>query len=236
MKIDPITIAENKVKLNDALKKAETLQTQLQISGKGLNPEAVRNSAAITSITKQLTDLQNPQNLLSEAESVLKDKLPIKELPIKPEFNRTKEVPITITDILDQASYIGCYIGGHPLHMTNIDREDLDTLEEGFRYRVAGVVISNRIITTKKGKKMAVLEIDDSTKAAEIVIFPQVYETFASLNINEGDIIIADVKCEEVEPDLKLIGNKFLKHVWDIKDDDKQKELLLDFPGGTNPF
>jgi DNA polymerase-3 subunit alpha len=159
-----------------------------------------------------------------------------KELPVKPELNRTKEVPITITNILDQASYIGCYIGGHPLHLTNINREDLDTLEEGFRYRVAGVVVSNRVITTKKGKKMAVLEIDDSTKAAEIVIFPQIYETFASLNINEGDIIIADVKCEETEPDLKLIGNKFLKHIWDIEDDSNQKDLLLDFGGRANPF
>ena len=187
-------------------------------------------------LQNKITQLEEDLFPLEEMELKKAVDLKEKELPVKPELNRSKEVPISITDILDQASYIGCYIGGHPLHLTNIDREDLDTLEEGFRYRVAGVVVSSRIITTKKGKKMAVLEIDDSTKAAEIVIFPQVYETFASLNVNEGDIIIADVKCEEVEPDLKLIGNKFLKHIWDTKDDSKQKDLLLDFGGGTNPF
>lgn len=200
-----------------------------------LKKKVIKNPNDLESQTKlnqYETDLQPLEDMELKKLVELKEK----DFPIKPEFNRTKEVPITITDILDQASYIGCYIGGHPILMTNIDREDLDSLEEGFRYRVAGVVISNRIITTKKGKKMAVVEIDDSTKAAEIVIFPQMYESFSSLDLKEGDILIADVKCEEVEPDLKLIGNKFLKHIWDIKNDNDKKDLLLDFGRGTNPF
>lgn len=81
MKIDPIAIAEKKVKLTDTLKKAETLQSQLNAAGKGFTPEAIRNNAAITSATNQLTELKDPKNLLSVAES----KLPIKELPIKPD-------------------------------------------------------------------------------------------------------------------------------------------------------
>jgi len=137
-----------------------------------------------------------------------------KELPVKPEFNRVKEVPISITEVLDQADYIGCYIGGHPINLTSIERTNLDEVEDSFRYRIAGIILSQRIINTKAGKKMAVLEIDDSTSSAELVVFPHMFEGFFSLQFEEGDIIIADVKVDETEPDLKLIGNKFLKHTW----------------------
>jgi len=200
-----------------------------------LKKKVVKNPNDLESQTKlnqYETDLQPLEDMELKKLVELKEK----ELPEQPTFNRNKKVPVTITEILDQANYIGCFIGGHPIQLTNIIKDDLDTLEEGYRYRVAGVIVSKRIINTKSGKKMAVIEIDDSTKAAEIVIFPQMYETFNSLNFEEGDIIIADVKCDETEPDLKLVGNKFLKHIWDIKNDNKETKLLLDDGRGTNPF
>ena len=118
--------------------------------------------------------------------------------------------------------------------MTNIDREDLESVEENFKYKVAGVILSQRIINTKAGKKMAILDIDDSTRAAELVVFPHKYEEYAALQIQEGDIIIAEVKVESTEPDIKLIANKFYKHQWNK--DDRQEDLSMDSTRGSNPF
>ena len=72
---------------------------------------------------------------------------------------------------------------------------------------------------------MAILEIDDSTKAAEVVIFPNNYQKFEVLDIKTGDIILVNAKVDEVEPDLKLIANSFSKHIWE---NDNDKEILMD--------
>lgn len=175
-----------------------------------------------------LTSLHLYKQELETLESLeLKKQVDLKEkqVPVKPEFQRNKKVELTIEDIVMQASYIGCYIGGHPINFTTIQREDLDTVEENMYCKVAGVVLSVRIINTKAGKKMAILEIDDSTKAAEVVIFPNNYQKFEVLNIKTGDIILVNAKVDEVEPDLKLIANSFSKHIWE---NDNDKEILMD--------
>lgn len=178
-----------------------------------LKKKVIKNPNDLEIQTK-LNQYEEELQPLEEMEMKKLVELKEKELPIKPEFNRVKEVPISITEVLDQANYIGCYIGGHPINLTNIERTNLDEVEDSFRYRIAGIILSQRIINTKTGKKMAVLEIDDSTSSAELVIFPHMFEGFSSLQFEEGDIIIADVKVDETEPDLKLVGNKFLKHTW----------------------
>ncbi len=143
-----------------------------------------------------------------------------KELPVKCELVRSNKVELELKEILDQANFIGCYIGGHPMQFTAIEHDDLDNLEEHFNHRVAGVILSIRHINTKTGKKMAVLEIDDSTGSAELVVFPQKYELFSKLEFVEGDIIISDVKVDAIEPDIKLIANRIYKHIWDEKHDE----------------
>jgi DNA polymerase-3 subunit alpha len=177
-----------------------------------------------------LTSLHLYKQELETLESLeLKKQVDLKEkqIPVKPEFQRNKKVELTIEDIVMQASYIGCYIGGHPITFTTIQREDLDTVEENMYCKVAGVVLSVRNINTKAGKKMAILEIDDSTKAAEVVIFPNNYQKFEELDIKTGDIILVNAKVDEIEPDLKLIANSFSKHIWE-KDNDEQKFIDME--------
>ena len=135
-----------------------------------------------------------------------------KEEPIFPDLVRGQLVELDMKVILDQAKYIGCYIGGHPMHLLDVKKDDLDSLEEGEYADVVGVVLSIKEITTRKGKKMAFLEIDDSTSSAEIVIFPQLWPKVAKLEIQETDIIRCKVKVESTSPDTKLILNKIDKY------------------------
>ncbi len=184
-----------------------------------LERKILKNSTEelLTSLSLYKSELESLEELELKKQVDLKEK----KIPEKPDFQRYKVIELNIQDIINQASYIGCYIGGHPINFANIEREDLDTLEESMYYKVAGVVLSTRVINTKSGKKMAILEIDDSTKAAEIVIFPNNYEKFAALNVITGDIMVFNAKVDQIEPDLKLIANSFFKHIWEEKNDEK---------------
>ena len=109
---------------------------------------------------------------------------------------------------MEQARFIGCYIGGHPMDLIQIEKHDLNSLEN-FKYaRVAGVVLSIKEIKTRSGKLMAFVEIDDSTASAELVIFPSLWKNLKDLNLQETDIISCNVKVEQTDPDIKLILNK----------------------------
>lgn len=130
------------------------------------------------------------------------------EVPQFPEIKRTKFVPLTLKQIMDQAQYIGCYIGGHPLDLISIEKEDLDSVVPGLYASVAGVVLSIKEIKTRAGKLMAFIEIDDSTRSAEIVVFPSTWNKIKEIGIQEADIIKARVKVESTDPDVKLILNK----------------------------
>ena len=130
------------------------------------------------------------------------------EKPIFPDLDRNKIVELTFTEIMEQAQYIGCYIGGHPLDLITIEKDDLDSLEESSYARVAGVILSIKEIKTRSGKQMAFIEIDDSTSSAEVVVFPAIWARIKDDLYQETDIIQCSVKVEQTEPDVKLILNK----------------------------
>ena len=131
-----------------------------------------------------------------------------KTLPVFPELSRNKIVELTFNQIMEQARYIGCYIGGHPLDLIYIEKEDLDTLEQSRYARVAGVILSIKEIKTRAGKYMAFIEIDDSTASAELIAFPAIWAKIKPLALEETDIIRCQAKVEQTSPDIKLILNK----------------------------
>ena len=143
-----------------------------------------------------------------EAENLKKKvSLKPKEKPEFPELLKSDSIELGMEEILNQANYIGCYIGGHPLDLISIKKDDLDSLEEGDYANVAGVILSMKEITTRKNKQMAFIEINDKTSSAEIVIFPQLWKKVSSLGLKETTIVTCKVKVEQVEPDIKLILN-----------------------------
>lgn len=130
------------------------------------------------------------------------------EKPLFPTLERNKVVELTFNEIMEQAKYIGCYIGGHPMDLISIEKDDLDSLEESSYAHVAGVILSIKEIKTRSGKQMAFIEIDDSTSSAEVVVFPAIWAKIKDDLYQETDIIKCSVKVEQTEPDVKLILNK----------------------------
>ena len=130
------------------------------------------------------------------------------EKPVFPTLERNKIVELTFNEIMEQAKYIGCYIGGHPMDLISIEKDNLDSLEESSYANVAGVILSIKEIKTRSGKQMAFIEIDDSTSSAEIVVFPAIWARIKGDLYQETDIIKCSVKVEQTDPDVKLILNK----------------------------
>ena len=163
-------------------------------------------------------DLDNFHLMTEELEPLeeqnLKKKVSLKP-KTKPEFptlSKSPAIELGMKEILDQAHYIGCYIGGHPLDLINIERDNLDSLEEGSYVSPAGVILSIKEIVTRKGKQMAFIEINDKTSSAELIVFPQIWKKVKALELKETDVISCKVKVEQTDPDVKLILNSIQKY------------------------
>jgi len=101
---------------------------------------------------------------------------------------------------------LGFYITGHPLDsyreaMDTLDTcliQDLPNRDDRGQVKVAGVVEGIKLKRTKKGDKMAVIQLEDLTGSTEVVVFPDVFT--ASSHLLKGDeplIITGTVEINE---------------------------------------
>jgi DNA-directed DNA polymerase III PolC len=147
---------------------------------------------------EELCNVLLPSQLEEYEEAISLRKLPsLKpiEIPDFPSFNRSKTLELDLSDIMQQAYYIGCYIQAHPAKMIGANYDKIENCYIGQRPTLCGVVTSIKEITTKRtGAKMAFMEIDDSTGFAEIVIFPNVWSSIKDLGIKPG-VLLSDIQC-----------------------------------------
>ena len=93
---------------------------------------------------------------------------------------------------------LGFYITGHPLDSFAdvIDRvatattQDLVAIKDKSVVKLAGLVNSIRIKRTRKGEKMAVINLEDKKGFTEIVVFPDVFAKCASLLNDDRPLLI----------------------------------------------
>jgi DNA polymerase-3 subunit alpha len=110
---------------------------------------------------------------------------------------------------------IGMYFSEHPLtrHMAALTRivsyfsGQLGEAAHQEQVRVAGLVTSIRPHTTKTGKAMAWVNIEDLQGSIELVVFPRVWEKFET-SLEIGGIIVAEGKVDaETTPPKVLVDN-----------------------------
>ncbi|WP_138496263.1 DNA polymerase III subunit alpha, partial [Paenibacillus pinistramenti] len=110
---------------------------------------------------------------------------------------------------------LGLYLSGHPLD----DYEDL-LAEEGVdklmdlseapdesRTVVGGMVVSVKAITTKKGKPMAFMELEDQIERAEVVLFPEVWARSRSL-VEKGALLAVRATVQQQDEGFKLLADE----------------------------
>lgn len=101
---------------------------------------------------------------------------------------------------------LGYYLTKHPLDNYKSKLSSVDKISELLEYpsgksvNICGIIVECKVITTKAGKQMAFLQLEDLSGRIEIVIFPSTYEKYKSCIKNNGLIEIAGkVEVEETE-------------------------------------
>ncbi|MDF2612911.1 MAG: polymerase alpha subunit [Clostridia bacterium] len=129
-----------------------------------------------------------------------KDHLPnIEEFDLKDLLNYEKEV-------------MGIYLSGHPLDkvrdlldeyitIKSIDLEykedEEESIKDGQKVIIGGILVDKRIIFTKTNKKMAFLTLEDTLGTMEAIIFPTLYDVFSQLPEESVFIIKGRISIKE---------------------------------------
>jgi len=108
---------------------------------------------------------------------------------------------------------LGIYVTDHPLRsladniatVADHSVSDIDELPVGTFGWFAGVLTSIDRRPTRKGAMMAIVTLEDLGGAAEVLFFPQMYEKYRDL-IVEDAIVCIKAKVEEDDRGRKLIG------------------------------
>lgn len=140
----------------------------------------------------------------------ISDPLEIREFP---DFDEKEKLSY-------EAELIGIYVSGHPLNryqtiikqVASMQIVDLENLEGQDKREVllAGLVIEQKILLTKKGDKMCFAKLQDLSGKIEAVVFPKVFEEFQELLTTDEPLAMAGY-INLAETPRKFFPNKIFK-------------------------
>ena len=84
---------------------------------------------------------------------------------------------------------LGLYLTGHPInrylselkHYTDSRIHDLKPTSKENQVAIAGLVLGVRVMTNKKGRRWAIVTLDDKSGRIDVRLFPDMYETYEPL-------------------------------------------------------
>ncbi len=121
--------------------------------------------------------------------------------------SREKDTSVELKDIDEwpddeklrrEKESLGFYITGHPLDrfadvidgFATTTTQGLASVEDKSILRLAGLVNSMRVKRTRKGEKMAVINVEDKEGFTEVVVFPDVFSKCASMLSDDRPLLI----------------------------------------------
>jgi len=113
------------------------------------------------------------------------------ELPDIPEWSEGER-------LMREKEGLGFYITGHPLDSfkKEIDRfamcqvQDLAGRKDKGQVKIAGVVEGLKVKRTKRGDKMAVIQLEDLSGSTEVVIFPDLFNAVSPLLKGDDPLLV----------------------------------------------
>ncbi|MGN7358154.1 DNA polymerase III subunit alpha [Paenibacillus sp. SAF-054] len=127
------------------------------------------------------------------------------EYPEIPAFSAGQQLEL-------ERELLGLYLSGHPLddydaalNAPGIDHlMDLEEAADESYTVVAAMVISVKTITTKQGKAMAFMEVEDQIERCEVVLFPEVWKR-SSQHVGKGALLALRAKVQQQDEGFKLL-------------------------------
>ena len=152
------------------------------------------------------------QGLFGLGGTVLHDSL---EHPASPALPDVPEWPESLLLSYEKET-LGFYITGHPLAKFAQDLKDFSTantesvseVESGAEISIGGIVSSLRHMKTKKGDRMAVIQLEDLTGSIEAVIFPEPFQRSQTLLRNDALLLVKGTLDVEDSGNRKVLVNE----------------------------
>ena len=113
---------------------------------------------------------------------------------------------------------LGFYLSGHPLegyakelsHFITLSLSEL-TAKAGHQITIAGWVLTIRSLWTKRGDRMAVLNLEDASGRLEVTLFSDTYAKYREkLNKDKLLIIEGEIQRDEYTGNTRILGKKIL--------------------------
>ncbi len=100
--------------------------------------------------------------------------------------------------LASEREVLGFYVSGHPLddhkeiiqRFANIDTLRLTEVTSARKLKMAGLIRSSRLRTTRAGRRMANFVIEDQVGTAEMTLFPDVFESCHELLESEEPVLV----------------------------------------------
>ena len=131
---------------------------------------------------------------------------------------RVQYVGLSTRDRLSgEKETLGLYLTGHPIEeyeyeLRNFCRQRIvDLRPEKKNQWVSGMVLSNRVMKSRRGAPMAFLVLDDRSARIEVSLFPETYEKYGSKVAKDELVIIeGEVESDDFSGGLTLRAERVL--------------------------
>lgn len=177
-----------------------------RVTHKNLNKkslEALTMCGALDSFRERGQILANMESILEFHKHVIKDNI-LQSSLFGSEENSSfvmKKVPPTSQEqkLIWEKELLGLFVSGFPLDpwKEKIEARGIDTekihdnkIPDGKEVSVAVIIETIKVMTTKKGDKMAIISIRDYRGFMEAAVFPETYKKFKSALLIDSPLII----------------------------------------------
>lgn len=132
---------------------------------------------------------------------------------------------------------LGLYLTGHPIDEYEQELEHLvssriaNLKPEKSNQTIAGLIISQRVVKTKRGDNMAILTVDDRTGRMDVTLFSEIYNNARELLLKDGLLVITgQVKHDDFSGQLKMSADN-VQLLGDLRQE-KVREVHLRWHAG----
>ncbi|WP_135557759.1 DNA polymerase III subunit alpha, partial [Paenibacillus cymbidii] len=109
---------------------------------------------------------------------------------------------------------LGLYLSGHPLDayeqaLQACEPEgihELPELPDQSEVLVAGMVLTQKSILTRKSQQMAFIELEDRIEKVEVVLFPETWKRYGHL-VGKGKLLLVKAKLQHQDEGVKLLAD-----------------------------
>ncbi len=143
--------------------------------------------------------------------------------------------------LLWEKELLGVFASSHPLQQLSVDLDkivtcwsaELNESHDGRTVTMAGTIASIRTTLTKKGDKMAFLQLEDLQGQCEVVVFPRTYQEYED-QLEQDRVVLVKGKAQSRNGRTSVLADSIQTAV-DIAsevvtDEEKYQDRLLDMP------